>query len=855
MDYRKRLKFLLIHQAIISTIVAGIGFSILYRTAIVEQKQRLIVTAKSQARLIESIIDTADSEKEAFQIVRRSYDKLHGLPNTGEFVLVKRKGDEIVFLLQKKHDRHQNTERIPWESNVAEPMRKALSGKSGVITGLDHRGTPVLAAYEPINNANWAVVPKIDLKEIRKPFVKAAIITILAAILVEMLATAIFLKMGRPLIERIEESEAKNRTVLETAADGIIIIDESGRIQSLNAAAEKLFGYSAEETIGQKNICLLIPVFESHNDLMFLVSRGYADCLHCPTDNPKEKAIAQTQELMGQHKKGRTFPVEIAVSTFTQGQKKFFTAIVRDITDRKKAQAELENAAREISSLNERLKAENEHLIEVDKLKTDFISTVSHELRTPLTSVLGFAKLIDKRLKDTVFPSVNLEEKKVKRAVRQVGENIHIIVAEGERLTALINDVLDIAKMEAGKVEWKMESLDVRELCDRAIAATSSLFCSKDLQLIEDIEPNLPPILGDRDRLIQVIINLLSNAVKFTEKGSVTCQATRTDDTVTFSIIDTGIGIATENLPKVFERFKQIGDTLTDKPKGTGLGLPICKQIIEHHGGTVGVESELGQGSRFFFTLPVKIVQPIAETPLNVDTLLHQLQRSAKAKAKIGEEANKTILIVDDDANIRRLLRQELEVRHYDIVEATNGLEAIQLAKSIKPNLIVMDVMMPQLNGVDAAAAIKNDPNTLDIPIVMLSILENKERGYRVGVDRFLSKPVQSEILLSEIDLLLTQDRQSKEVLILDKDRSTVQVLSEVLEGKGYHVAEALNGEEFREKATRVKPDLVIANANLWQQSEVVQTLRFEKGMENVFFILLADEEAHVKTLPETVTR
>ncbi|MEM9540362.1 MAG: response regulator [Cyanobacteria bacterium P01_E01_bin.42] len=854
MDYRKRLKVLLIHQAIISTIVAGIGFGILYRTAIVEQKERLTGTAKSQARLIESIIDTADSEKEALQIVRRSYDKLHGLSDLGEFALVKRKGDDIVFLLQKQHDRRENTDTIPWDSKVAVPIRKALSGESGVAIRLDHRGTPVLAAYEPIHNANWAVVPKIELKDIRQPFMKAALFTIFAAIVVEMLATAIFLKMGNPLVELIEESEAKNRTVLETAADGIIIIDESGKIQSLNAAAEKLFGYSADETIDQKNICLLIPVFESHNDLMFLVSRGYADCLRCPPEDSQD-AVTQIQELMGQHKNGKTFPVEIAVSTFTQGQKKFFTAIVRDVTDRKKAQAELENAAREISSLNERLKAENEHLIEVDKLKTDFISTVSHELRTPLTSVLGFAKLIDKRLKDTVFPSVNLEEKKVKRAVKQVGENIHIIVAEGERLTALINDVLDIAKMEAGKVEWKMESLDVREVCDRAIAATFSLFCPKDLQCIEEVEPNLPLILGDRDRLIQVIINLLSNAVKFTERGSVTFQAKRTDNTITFSIIDTGIGIAEENLPKVFERFKQIGDTLTDKPKGTGLGLPICKQIVEYHGGTVGVESKLGQGSRFFFTLPIQTVQPVPETPLNVDTLLRQLQRSAKAKATAGEEAHKTILIVDDDANIRRLLRQELEVRHYDIVEATNGLEAIQLAKSLKPDLIVMDVMMPQLNGVDAAAAIKNNPNTLDIPIVMLSISENQERGYQVGVDRFLSKPVQSEVLLGEIDLLLTQDRQAKEVLILDEDRSTVQVLSEVLEAKGYHVAEALDGEEFREKATRVKPDLVIANANLWQQSEVVQTLRFEKGMENVFFILLADEEAHVKTLSETVTR
>jgi signal transduction histidine kinase len=250
--------------------------------------------------------------------------------------------------------------------------------------------------------------------------------------------------------------------------------------------------------------------------------------------------------------------------------------------------------------------------------KSAFLANVSHELRTPLTSVLGFAKIIEKRLAEVIIPKLQADlatngDAKTQRALRQVKENIGIIVAEGTRLTAMINDVLDLAKIEAGKVEWQMQPLAVTELIERAIAATTSLFEQKELELTTDIAADLPQIMGDRDRLIQVIINLLSNAVKFTDRGSVTCRARQDNNAIIISVIDTGIGIAATDRPKVFEKFIQVGNTLTDKPQGTGLGLPICKQIVEHHGGRIWVESELGRGSAFFFTLPLhpeKIITP-----------------------------------------------------------------------------------------------------------------------------------------------------------------------------------------------------------------------------------------------------
>jgi signal transduction histidine kinase len=237
--------------------------------------------------------------------------------------------------------------------------------------------------------------------------------------------------------------------------------------------------------------------------------------------------------------------------------------------------------------------------------KSVFLSNVSHELRTPLTSVVGFAKIVKKRLEERIFPLVATKDSKTQRLIEQVSENLGVMVAEGERLTALINNVLDLAKIEAGKIEWNMTAVAVPEIISRASAATASLFESNGLHFSKHIAPGLPQIIGDQDKLIQVVINLISNAVKFTEKGSVICRAERKDSEVVISVSDTGIGISVEDQPKVFEKFTQVGDTLTDKPKGTGLGLTICKEIVEHHGGRIWVESELGKGSTFSFALPI----------------------------------------------------------------------------------------------------------------------------------------------------------------------------------------------------------------------------------------------------------
>ena len=241
-----------------------------------------------------------------------------------------------------------------------------------------------------------------------------------------------------------------------------------------------------------------------------------------------------------------------------------------------------------------------------NEAKSAFLSTVSHELRTPLTSVLGFAKIIKKRLEERIFPETDKTNPKTEKAISQVSENLEVVISEGERLTHLINDVLDLAKIEAGKMEWNIGIISIPDIVDRAIAATSSLFYNKNIVLRKFMENGLPEISGDPDKIIQVVVNLISNAVKFTVEGEIDCRVIHKGDEIITSIKDTGIGIAKQDHEAVFEQFKQVGgDTLTDKPKGTGLGLPICREIVEHHGGRIWLESEQGKGSTFFFALPV----------------------------------------------------------------------------------------------------------------------------------------------------------------------------------------------------------------------------------------------------------
>jgi signal transduction histidine kinase/DNA-binding response OmpR family regulator/ligand-binding sensor domain-containing protein len=493
--------------------------------------------------------------------------------------------------------------------------------------------------------------------------------------------------------------------------------------------------------------------------------------------------------------------------------------------DVQKARTEAETAGKAAEKANE--------------AKSSFLSTVSHELRTPLTSVLGFAKIIQKRLEERIFPQLDGTDPRTAKATAQITENLRVVISEGERLTHLINDVLDLAKIEAGKMEWSQENVSIQEVVEKAIAATTSLFDQKPVTLIKEITEPVKDIIGDRDKLIQVVINLFSNAVKFTNEGTVTCQVFQRGSEVIVSVTDTGIGIAKKDYATVFEQFKQVGgDTLTDKPKGTGLGLPICKEIVEHHGGRIWVESEPGKGSSFSFALPIiPADQKGKDLPIHIGDLMKQLKEQIELPRANAIPSHAIILIVDDDDSIRSLLKQELEEAGYTVQQAENGKKALESVRQSRPDLIVLDVMMPEMNGFDLAAILKNDPQTMDIPILILSIVQDKTRGYRIGVDRYLTKPFNTAELFSEISNLLEKGQSRKKVMIVDEDAATVRSLTEVLVAKGYQVVEG-GGEGLIERAKEMQPDIIMFSSAPSGKNEMVKTLRFEKGMENVLFFI-----------------
>lgn len=255
------------------------------------------------------------------------------------------------------------------------------------------------------------------------------------------------------------------------------------------------------------------------------------------------------------------------------------------------------------------LQAAFEKLKELDRLKTDFIASISHELLTPLTSILGFVKVIDKKLADAVLPVVPLDNTGARKAIEQIRQSVEIITSESSHLSDLVNNVLDLSKLESGDFAWRTGAYRIESVIKAALMELSSEIAQKGLQSAAEVVPSLPEMRGDEQRMVRVLTNLISNAIKFTEHGSVTVRAglfPGNSRMMQVSVIDTGIGIAPEDQGKLFKKFHQLGEMLTNKPHGMGLGLRLCKEIVEHHGGRIWVESAVGSGSTFSFTLPIQ---------------------------------------------------------------------------------------------------------------------------------------------------------------------------------------------------------------------------------------------------------
>lgn len=365
-------------------------------------------------------------------------------------------------------------------------------------------------------------------------------------------------------VVELQDTLAYLTTIIDNMADGLIVVDKDGVINHINPAASDIFGLAEHEMIG-KNIEILGEKFVE------VVGKSL-----------KKEEILSTEVELTKNRVGKAVAKSIKKDYFSEDSEAKgilgSVILIRDITQDK----------------------------QIDKLKTEFITTVSHELRTPLTSILGFVEMIERKFRDTIIPKIDTSESKIGKVLNKINRDFDIIRSEGDRITSLINDILDISKLESGTVTWNFEEISIEEVIFDAYRALSALFEQRELQFKYNIQPYLPKIYADKERLIQVMINLLSNALKFTENGYIACKAELINKEILVSVEDTGIGISESDIDKIFEKFKQVGDIMRDKPKGTGLGLPISKHIIEAHGGKIWVKSQVGKGSVFNFTLPLK---------------------------------------------------------------------------------------------------------------------------------------------------------------------------------------------------------------------------------------------------------
>lgn len=418
---------------------------------------------------------------------------------------------------------------------------------------------------------------------------------------------------------------------------------------------------------------------------------------------------------------------------------------------------------------------------ELDQLKSQFLANMSHELRTPLNSIIGFSRVI---LKGIDGPVTELQE-----------QDLNAIYNSGQHLLRLINDILDLSKIDAGKMELAFDEVNLPELLQSVIPTVGGLIKDKPIKLEQRISPDIPILHADAMRIRQVIINLLSNAAKFTEQGSITISADVQKNQnnqleAIVKVIDTGLGIALEDQEKLFQPFSQVDSSPTRKTGGTGLGLSISRRLIELHGGKIDVISQPNQGSTFYFTIPL---------PKQIDEM----------PRKEGLRGEKIVLAVDDDIQVINLYERFLQPQGYQVIPLTDPALAIERARQLKPYAITLDIMMPGRDGWSILTELKNDIETREIPVIICSILEEDDKGFSLGATDYLIKPILEDDLLNSL-ARLNSENNIHDVLIIDDNPKDLMLVTKILEGSKFHAIQAQSGEEGLYIIENERPDAVI---------------------------------------------
>ncbi|MCP3136111.1 response regulator [Pyxidicoccus xibeiensis] len=471
------------------------------------------------------------------------------------------------------------------------------------------------------------------------------------------------------------------------------------------------------------------------------------------------------------------------------------------------------------------------------RLKSEFLANFSHEIRTPLNGIIGYCDL--------------LMREEGNRLTAHGRRDLNVVKTNAKTLLALINDILDLSKIEAGRVEVVTEPVDLQELADECMATVKEYLKGKDVALTTHIDPSTRLLQSDALKLRQIMLNLLSNAAKFTDTGEVALSVVPSGNDVVLTVEDTGVGIPSDQLPFIFEKFRQVDGSTTRKVGGTGLGLAIVRELSRVLGGTVSVTSTLGRGSTFTVRLPQAVENPLAAPStgahLERGIPVHEVAQHVGTMAPPGS----TVLVVDDDPLMQQLVAGQLEPAGFKVVAAEDGIAALKRARELKPQAILLDIHLPKLDGWSVLSQLKGEPSLSGIPVILISVEEQRARGFSLGACEYLVKPVEPERLVEVVQRCLGQtgtSAQVGEVLVVDDDASTRELVSRNLRRAGFSTAEARSGEDALLKARVSPPALVVLDLMMPNLDgfEVLRRLRAEKLQVPVVVLTgktLSDEE------------
>ncbi|HTS30328.1 MAG TPA: response regulator [Bryobacteraceae bacterium] len=457
------------------------------------------------------------------------------------------------------------------------------------------------------------------------------------------------------------------------------------------------------------------------------------------------------------------------------------------------AQTELTGANAELEQRHQELQVLMEAAEAANQAKSQFLANMSHELRTPMNAIIGYSEMLTEEAQDLGQESFIPDLQKINSA--------------GKHLLALINDILDLSKIEAGKMDLYLEDFSVRDMVRDVATTMQPLIDKNSNQMVIDIGPDVATMRADLTKVRQGLFNLLSNASKFTKSGNIELKVRSEEGTsrpwVAFEVRDSGIGMTPEQTGKVFEAFTQADASTTRKYGGTGLGLTITRKFCELMGGNISVASEIGHGTTFTIRLPVEVRDPKA-----AEQAAPPVEATAcPASAKTPTEG--CVLIIDDDQTVREMMQSFLGKEGYQVECATGGEEGLRRAKELRPDVITLDVAMPRMDGWSVLSALKADPDLHDIPVIMLTMVDNKSMGYALGAAEYMMKPINRDRLIAVIRKYGSPPSQHP-VLVVEDDPDTRYILKNTLEKDGWTVQTAANGRIALELATGRMPGLVL---------------------------------------------